>query len=133
MPNPATTRWNDRLATANPIRFSIRLGRMLLLLVLLELLTMPITQLLWTWDGFLHGGQDFELGLFVIVSCLCLVLLGAQHCRQRVRLLLAVCRFRLGAMIGQGRLWLAGEPFSASATFSPPLASLARPFSQLRI
>jgi hypothetical protein len=60
-----------------------------------ELLTMPIAQHCWTWDGFLQGGQDFELGLFIIVTCLCLVLLRAQHGRQSIRRLLAFCRILL--------------------------------------
>jgi len=46
-------------------------------------MTMPITQGLWSWDKFLHGGQDFELGLLIIVSCLGLVLLRVQENRNR--------------------------------------------------
>jgi len=76
----------------------VRLSRLLLVLVAIELLTMPITQHIWTWDGFLHGGQDFELGLFTIVVCLCLVLLRVQHGRQRLRLFLAVSRFLRGVL-----------------------------------
>jgi hypothetical protein len=45
---------------------------------------MPITQGIWSWDRFLHGGQDFELGLLMIVTCLCLVLLRVQENRGRV-------------------------------------------------
>jgi hypothetical protein len=48
-----------------------------------EALTMPITQGIWSWDKFLHGGQDFELGLLMIVSCLCLVLLRVQENKSR--------------------------------------------------
>lgn len=73
------------------------LSRLLLLLVAVELVTMPLTQYLWTWDGFLHGGQDFELGLFMIVVCLCLVLLRAQHGRQGISLLPAIRRRLLRA------------------------------------
>lgn len=110
----------------------MRLSRLLLLLVTLELLSMPVTQLLWTWDGFLHGGQDFELGLFVIVSCLCLVLLRAQHGRQKVRLLLAVCRFRLGTLIGSALFRLLRESLFPRAAFSSQVESL-RPSTLLRI
>ncbi len=53
---------------------------------------MPLTQHLWAWDGFVHGGQDFELGLFMIVVCVCLVLLRAQHGRMRISGLLAIGR-----------------------------------------
>ncbi len=45
---------------------------------------MPITQGIWSWDKFLHGGQDFELGLLIIVTCLCLVLLRVQQNRCRL-------------------------------------------------
>lgn len=69
-----------------------RLSRLLLLLIAVELVTMPLTQHLWTWDGFLHGGQDFELGLFMTVVCICLVLLRAQHGRQLLPLLFVTCR-----------------------------------------
>lgn len=44
---------------------------------------MPVTQGIWSWDKFLHGGQDFELGLLIIVSCLGLVLLRVQQNRNR--------------------------------------------------
>lgn len=82
--------WPSRFALASRAQICVDLSRLLLGLAFIELLTMPLTQSLWTWDGFLRGGQDFELGLFIIVSCLCLVLLRAQHTRQRVRLLLAL-------------------------------------------
>ena len=55
------------------------LSRILLLIVAVETLTMPFTQGLWSWDRFMHGGQDFELGLLIILTCLCLVLLRVQQ------------------------------------------------------
>lgn len=85
--------WPWRFAFANRAQLCADLSRLLLGFAFIELLTMPITQHFWTWDHFLQGGQDFELGLFVIVTCLCLVLLRAQHCRQKIRYLLAFCRF----------------------------------------
>jgi hypothetical protein len=106
------------MATVNTARFSIRLSRLLLLLIALELLTMPLTQLLWTWDGFLHGGQDFELGLFAIVSCLCLVLLRAQHGRQKLRQMLAVCRFRFGALVSRPAFRLMRDRLCIPVTLS---------------
>jgi hypothetical protein len=66
------------------------LSRMLLLLVAIELVTMPITQHLWTWDKFLHGGHDFELNMLMIVTCICFVLLRTQYGRQWLHLLLAI-------------------------------------------
>ncbi|MGA8531287.1 MAG: hypothetical protein WB622_16335 [Acidobacteriaceae bacterium] len=85
--------WPWRFAFANRAQLCADLSRLLLGLAFIELITMPITQHFWTWDHFLQGGQDFELGLFIIVTCLCLVLLRAQHCRQKIRHLLAFCRF----------------------------------------
>lgn len=43
-------------------------SRMLLLLAVIELITMPLTQYLWTWDNFLHGGLDCEMSLLIIVD-----------------------------------------------------------------
>lgn len=43
---------------------------------------MPITQGLWTWDGYLRGGQDFEVGAFLILSSFCLVLVVARSCES---------------------------------------------------
>lgn len=74
-----------------------RLSRLLLLLITVEVVTMPLTQHLWHWDGFLHGGQDFELGLLVIVVCICMALLRAQQGRRRIGLLLAL-RERLSGL-----------------------------------
>lgn len=71
------------------------LSRMLLLLVAVELITMPVTQHLWSWDQFLHGGQDFELSLLMVVTFLCFLLLRTQHCRQNLGLLLAIGTFLL--------------------------------------
>jgi len=36
------------------------LSRLLLTVAAIELVTMPLTQHLWTWDHFLQGGQDFR-------------------------------------------------------------------------
>ena len=61
------------------VRSAVCLSRILILVVAIELLSMPFTQGLWSWDKFLHGGQDFELGLLIILTCLCLVLLRVQQ------------------------------------------------------
>jgi hypothetical protein len=84
--------WPWRFAFANRLQICVNLSRLLLGFAFVELLTMPLTQHFWTWDRFLQGGQDFELGLFVIVTCVCLVLLCAQHCHQTTGLLLAFFR-----------------------------------------
>jgi hypothetical protein len=84
----------------NTAEVCARLSRLLLLLMAVELITMPLTQHFWTWDGFLHGGPDFETGLFMIVVCLCLVLLRAQHGQQRIPLLLPI-RMQLFLALGR--------------------------------
>jgi hypothetical protein len=71
-------------------------SRFLLILVAIELITWPLTQYFWTWDHFLHGGQDFESCLLVAVMSLCLVLLLAQHIKHQMDKLLMIRRlFRL--------------------------------------
>lgn len=85
------------------------LSRLLLLVIAVELITMPVTQQLWTFDGFLHGGEDFELGLFMIVVCICLALLRAEHGRQGVGLLLTVRQWLVGMMGGWQR-WMQSSP-----------------------
>ncbi len=65
-------------------RIVVRIARILLVLIGVSLLTMPVTQQMWTWDHFLHGGQDFEMGLLVVLSFLCLVLVLSKHCKEYV-------------------------------------------------
>lgn len=88
---------------ANPVRRNLNtfacgsrwlalIGRVLLLLVAVSLLTMPLTQRIWTWDHFLRGGHDFESGMLVIVTTLCLAVLLVQVCKRRVASLFAACR-----------------------------------------
>jgi hypothetical protein len=72
----ARARLNAFFAAA---RSAVCLSRILLLIVAVETFTMPFTQGLWSWDRFLHGGQDFELGLLFILTCLCFVLLRVQQ------------------------------------------------------
>jgi hypothetical protein len=57
-----------------------------------SLSTMPVTQHLWTWDRFLHGGQDFELGTLMVLIFLSLVLVVSRHGKRCVDLLFAQCR-----------------------------------------
>jgi len=79
------------------VRSAVCLGRILLLFAAIELLTMPVTQGLWTWDKFLHGGQDFELGLLIIVTCLCLILLCTEQSKHSLGLLLIIRMLLVGA------------------------------------
>ena len=72
-------------------RVYAEIGRFLLMLTTVQLITAPVTQRIWTWDHFLHGGQDFEFSVLMLLMTLCLVLLLAQHCKQSVKCLLATC------------------------------------------
>lgn len=60
------------------------IARVLLILAAISLVTMPLTQHIWTWDHFLHGGQDFESGMLVILTILCLAVLLSQLCKRQV-------------------------------------------------
>jgi hypothetical protein len=73
-------------------RIGTRLGLLLLLLTAVSLITMPFTQHLWTWDRFLHGGQDFETSALLILTALNLVLVLAKCCKQNVGKLLTAWR-----------------------------------------
>lgn len=53
---------------------------------------MPVTQHLWTWDHFLHGGHDFELGMLMVLSWLSLVLVLAKNGKQSLHALLSAWR-----------------------------------------
>jgi hypothetical protein len=55
---------------------------------------MPITQHLWSWDHFLHGGPDFELGALMVLIFLSLVLVLSKHSERCLHLLFAQWRFR---------------------------------------
>jgi hypothetical protein len=61
-----------------------RIARILLLLIGVSLITMPVTQQMCNWDHFLHGGQDFELGMLLVLSFLCLALVLAKQGKQCV-------------------------------------------------
>lgn len=70
----------------------VAIGRFLLMLAAISVLTLPLTQNIWSWDHFLHGGQDFETGMLTIVIVLCLAVLLSQLCKRRIDLLFAVGR-----------------------------------------
>jgi hypothetical protein len=68
-------------------------GRVLLMLTALIIFAMPWTEYSWSFDKFLRGGQDFELGLLSVAALLCLVVVLLQHGRQSVAFLLAIRRW----------------------------------------
>jgi hypothetical protein len=72
-------------------------GRVLLILAAIELISMPWTQFAWTWDHFLHGGMDFESNLLFLVICLGLLLVLRHLCRPDENL--RVPRWRLSLPI----------------------------------
>lgn len=79
------------------------IGRSLLILTAVSLLTMPVTQHLWTWDHFLHGGQDFELSTLLVLSILCLALVLSIHGKQCIDSLFANWNLRV-SIFNHGRL-----------------------------
>ena len=109
------------------------LSRLLLLLAAIEVITMPLTQHLWAWDGFVRGGPDFELGLLMIVMCVCLGLLRAQHGRLRVSWLLAIREWLLE--VWRPRLWRSRMPLErfAMAAGAPSRLRSAQSETPLRI
>ena len=77
-----TARWLQAKEWWNATCAATRAAFLLLALIAISLTTMPITQGLWAWDGYLHGGQDFEIGAFLILSSFCLVLVVARSCKS---------------------------------------------------
>lgn len=68
------------------------IGRSLLILSAISLSTMPLTQHIWSWDHFLHGGQDFELGALAVLIVLSLALVLCRQRRQALDVVLAIWR-----------------------------------------
>src|SRR5665213_889671 len=81
--------WPGFNASACPASVLAGIGRVLLILTAVLLMTMPVTERLWTWDHFLQGGKDFELGTILVLSFLCLVLVLSKHGKQCVDSLFA--------------------------------------------
>lgn len=82
----------DLMAFAFILQGPVAIGRLLLMLATISVLTMPLTQNLWTWDHFLHGGQDFETSMLTIVITLCLAVLLSLICKRHIDFLLTVRR-----------------------------------------
>jgi hypothetical protein len=81
--------WSDLNAPARSAPVLAGIGRVLLILTAVSLMTMPVTERLWTWDHFLQGGQDFEMSTILVLSFLCLVLVLSKHGKQGVDSLFA--------------------------------------------
>lgn len=89
MTQDSSTPRPDLNACACAARVLAWIGRSLLILTAVSLVSMPVTQHFWTWDHFLHGGQDFELGALLVLLILCLALVLPRHGKQCVDSLFA--------------------------------------------
>lgn len=97
------TRRTDAVEFALVLEEPLAIGRFLLVLAAIAVLTMPLTQNFWTWDHFLRGGQDFETWTLTIVLILCMAVLLSQLCKRRLDLLFAVCHM-LALTFNRGEL-----------------------------
>jgi len=68
-------------------------GRILFLFIAILLTVMPVTERLWTFDGLLPGGQDFEFGLLSVATILCLTFVLTQQSKQGSTFLLITWRW----------------------------------------
>ncbi|MGA8743623.1 MAG: hypothetical protein WB561_20695 [Terracidiphilus sp.] len=80
--NLEVNRRTDLNTCACTPRVFVWIARALLMLTAISLITMPVTQHLWTWDRFLHGGRDFELSTLMILSFLGLALVLSKNLKQ---------------------------------------------------
>ena len=92
MKNTLNATGPNRNEFACVVRGPVAIGRLLLVFAAISWLAMPLTQHVWTWDHFLHGGQDFESVMLGIVIILCLAVLLSQLCKQYIDSLFAARR-----------------------------------------
>lgn len=107
IPNPSKL---DLMLFAFVLQGPVAIGRCLLMLATISVLTMPVTEDIWAWDHFLRGGQDFETGMLTIVIILCLAVLLSQVCKRHIDSLFTVQRapaftFHGGEMPGRSLVW----------------------------
>ena len=57
---------------------------------MLSLIAMAVTEHLWNWDRVLQTGRDFEIGLVLLLSFLCLVVVLSRSYKHCVDALLTV-------------------------------------------
>src|SRR5579863_5428291 len=112
----------DRIPHASASRPLAWIACSLLVLCAISILTMPLTQYLWGWDRFMHGGQDFELGTLMVLTLLCLALVLPKLCKQCVQsLFVRSCPARTGLMHGSRRAILSTGESLISRTLSFPV------------
>ena len=100
------------------------IGRYLLILSAISLITMPVTQRIWTWDHFLRGGHDFELTTLLVLSFLGMALVLSRQFKDCLDSLFASWHL-LSVTFNhsrQGRFPTAGafSRFPAECLASPP-------------
>jgi hypothetical protein len=81
-------------------------GRFLLISSALSLLTMPVTEHLWTWDHFFQTGRDFELSTLLVLTFLCLALVLSKQGKHAIEFLLSIGR----RLVGRRRAGRASQP-----------------------
>jgi hypothetical protein len=68
-----------RKDTSRSCQRRLAVSRIILLLIGVLMVTMPVTECLWTSDPFIFSGQDFELSLMgVLLFCGLVVLMAEQ-------------------------------------------------------
>ena len=80
-------------------------SRFLLTAAAVELLTIPLTQYVWTLGQFLRGGQNFDSSVLALLLFPCLLLLLAQQSGHRLSQ--SVPLGRLFSVISDDRQWAA--------------------------
>ena len=101
-------------------RFCVLAGRMLILFSAVLLAITPVTAHFWTFDRFLRGGQDFEMGLLSVLAVLCLVLLLADSCRETISLLIALRKWLADTLPYETANCLRRSEHRFSAVKGPP-------------
>jgi hypothetical protein len=101
------------------------MSRFLLISIAISLITMPVTQHIWTWDHFLRGGHDFELTTLLVLSFLGMALVLSRQFKDCLDSLFASWRL-LSVTFNdsmQGRISIAGafSRFPAECLVRPPV------------
>ena len=101
------------------------MSRFLLISIAISLITMPVTQHIWTWDHFLRGGHDFELTTLLVLSFLGMALVLSRQFKDCLDSLFASWLLFSGTFSEsiQGRTPIGGafSRFPAEYLASPPV------------
>ena len=80
---------------------------------------MPWTEYFCSFDRFLRGGPDLELGLLALASVVCMVLVLVQHARVVLARILSLYQ-RLSFLIMRTVLRIPARSLGTVAALSPP-------------